>query len=100
MQLVVRQQIEASGVGAFVCCCVGDFQPVSGQLQLSYCRQKPELRLHELRQLRLGLIVCISPYDSGLLGKSVPTGQHYRFYSLLAASAVHHLELHLAISEL
>jgi hypothetical protein len=35
-------------------------------------RSKSELRLHEFRQFRIGLLVRISPDDSGLLGKLVP----------------------------
>ena len=47
-------------------------QAVPGQLHVHHRRPEPELRLHELRQLRLGVALCLSTHDAGLLGKPLP----------------------------
>jgi len=49
-------------------------QQMSGKLQVSASGRQPELRFHELRQLRLVHAVRLSSHDSGLLGKPLSAG--------------------------
>lgn len=39
-------------------------------------RKEPQLWLHQLWHLQLGLLGIISPYDPGLLGELIPAGKH------------------------
>lgn len=49
-------------------------QKVPWRVRLSEGGTEPELRLHQLRHLRLGLPVAVSPDDARLLGESLPPG--------------------------
>lgn len=49
-------------------------QEVSGRIRLPQSRKKPELWLHQLRQLRLGISVSFQTHDTRLLGKTLSSG--------------------------
>lgn len=49
-------------------------QEVSGRIRLPQSRKKPKLRLHQLRQLRLGISVSFQTHDTRLLGKTLSSG--------------------------
>lgn len=50
-------------------------QPLSRRVHLRQRWSQPQLWLHQLRHLRLGLPLALPPHDAGLLGEPLPAGR-------------------------